>query len=153
MKKKQTSLRFILFWLVAIFIVASFMFIINRRVFRPVYSSPSEVVKSQLEFPLSKVTVRMKEKEFKVALEKCEWLEFSSPITSHKITLSPAQGFEDEYNNIINENDQAIKISSLYSSEGFSWDETTGKFVMPGNSSGTLVPTWILFKLVSDRKL
>ena len=153
MKTKQSTISSILYCLLYTVIIAGVLVLVNLKLFFPKESHFSSSVQAQIEYPLSKVTVRIKAHMLKQAIKNCDWIDYSSSLTSHRITIYPKSGHESEYNATVNENNQAERISNLYSDEGFSWDAVTGKFVLSGNSEGVLVPTWILYKLALDNAL
>lgn len=131
-------------WVIIISVVGGCILLINYKVFQNQYSAP-QTVKEQLSFPLSKVTVYMDKKAMHDAFDNCSWLN-----ATRGFKLTPSGDNEAKYLLIVNKNDQANRLATIYNEEGFKWDAESKTFTLASDSKGVWVPTWILYELISD---
>lgn len=147
-KKKVNPIITILAWIVTIVIVIVLMLIVNRKSFKNQVTAPKTVME-QLDFPLNKVTVDLKKKEFMDVLRNCTWLNVSNNI-GNSISITPAAGSEEIYESIVNQSENAAKLASLYKDQGFKWDAEKLELTLPVKGSVVSAPAWLVFQLVQD---
>lgn len=140
----KTTISKLIIWIVIIGIVGGVISLIDHKVFQAQYNAP-KTVKEQLAFPLSKVTVYMNKKAMLDVFDNCSWLN-----STRGFKLSPSEGNEAKYVSVINKNDQANKLATIYKDEGFRWDPDSKTLTLASDSKGVWVPTWILYELIAE---
>lgn len=140
----KTNISKLIFWIIIFSIIGGIIVLINHRVFQNQYSAP-QTIKEQLAFPLSKVTVYMDKKTMHKAFDNCQWL-----TSTRGFKLSPTEGNESAYMMVVNKNDQASRLATVYKDEGFKWDPESKTLTLVSDSKGVWVPTWILYELISE---
>lgn len=138
--------------------LSGMLIIFNGKTFRPKTTTPKSILE-QTEFPLQRVTTDIRLDKLAELFNSTSPVEIECDIPLTKmgsVSIKPAKGIvENRFDEIVNRNGYAEKLSALYASKGFEFknNKLSLKIYTDNDNHVKYVrfPTWILYELLANK--